>query len=288
MRLHGTHVRTATSVRPVRFLHPLAAMSVEVLPAAQRGTVYLVGAGPGDPGLLTLRAADLLSSADVVYHDYLVGRPILDRVRPRARLVDVGKIGHGPQTSQAAIERALVASARAGDAVVRLKGGDPLLFGRGAEEALALAEAGVPFEIVPGVSSALAVPAAAGIPVTARGCAASVAVVTGHSMAGAPAPIPDADTIVVLMGVANATAIRDQLLLSGRGPDTPAAVIERGTCPSERVIATTLAGLPGAIAAHRVAPPALLVVGEVVALRARLAPAAMRSDRSRLQDIPVQ
>ena len=178
------------------------------------GVVYLVGAGPGDPGLLTLRAADLLAAATVVYHDYLVTPPILARAA-RARLVDVGKVGHGPQTAQDAIERALITAALAGECVVRLKGGDPMVFGRGAEEALALARAGVPFEIVPGVSSAFGVPAAAGIPVTARGVASSVAVMTGHSTAGPPVAAPAADTVVVLMGVANAAAVRDRLLLSG-------------------------------------------------------------------------
>lgn len=234
------------------------------------GTVYLVGAGPGDPGLLTLRAADLLARADVIFYDHLVGDGVLARVGPQARLVDVGKVGHGPRTEQDAIERQLVASARAGHIVVRLKGGDPLLFGRGAEEAVAIAAAGIPFEIVPGVSSALAVPAYAGIPVTARGYAASVAIVTGHSQAGTPAPIPAADTIVVLMGVANAAAIRDHLLAAGRSPETPAAVIERGTCEAQRVGIGTLATLPDLIAREGFGAPSILVIGEVVRVRARL------------------
>ncbi len=239
--------------------------------APRAGTVYLVGAGPGDPGLLTIRAAELLAAATVVYHDYLVSPAVLGRCRCGARLIDVGKIGHGPQTAQGVIERQLVSAARAGECVVRLKGGDPLLFGRGAEEALALADAGIPFEIVPGVSSALAVPAAAGIPVTARGYSTSVAVVTGHSMAGAPAPIPSADTIVILMGVANAASIRDQLIATGVAHDTPAAVIERGTCPAQRVVCGTLAELPDLIARENLGAPSILVIGEVVRLRARLA-----------------
>ena len=250
----------------------VAAMSAAIPASAARpGSVYLVGAGPGDPGLLTLRAAELLATADVVFHDYLVSAAILGRCRAGARLVDVGKVGHGPQTAQGAIERALVEAARAGARVVRLKGGDPLLFGRGVEEALALADADVPFEIVAGVSSAFAVPAAAGIPVTARGVATSVAVVTGHSLSGAPAPIPCADTIVVLMGVANADAIRDQLLATGLAPETPAAVIERGTCPGQRVLTSTLAELPSQIARANIGAPAILVIGEVVGLRLRLA-----------------
>ncbi len=237
---------------------------------ARAGIVYLVGAGPGDPGLLTLRAADLLAGATAVFHDYLVSAAVLARCNPAARVVDVGKIGHGARTTQADIDRQLIDAARARHVVVRLKGGDPLLFGRGAEEALALEAAGVPFEIVPGVSSALAVPAYAGIPVTARGHAASVAIVTGHSLVGGPAAIPIADTIVVLMGVANAAAIRDQLLATGLEGDTPAAVVEWGTCERQRVTITTLGELPLAIARERVGAPATIVIGEVVRLRHRL------------------
>jgi uroporphyrin-III C-methyltransferase len=238
--------------------------------ALRAGTVYLVGAGPGDPGLLTLRGAEVLAAATVVYHDYLVTDPILRRAA-HARLVDVGKVGHGPQTTQDAIERALVQEARAGECVVRLKGGDPFVFGRGTEEALALADAGVPFEIVPGVSSAFAVPAAAGIPVTARGIASSVAVMTGHSVAGPPPAAPVADTVVVLMGVANAAAVRDRLLQSGMKPATPAAVIQRGTCPDERVVTCRLDELPEVVIREGLTAPSILVVGEAVRLRERLA-----------------
>ena len=184
--------------------------------------------------------------------------------------MNVGKVGHGPQTAQGAIEALLIDAASAGEIVVRLKGGDPLLFGRGAEEALALAAAGIPFEIVPGVSSALAVPAAAGIPVTARGIATSVAIVTGHSLAGGPAPIPQADTIVVLMGVASAAAIRDQLIATGVAADTPAAAIEWGTCPAQRIVTGSLADLPERIAREQLGAPAILVIGQVVGLRDRL------------------
>ena len=234
------------------------------------GTVYLVGGGPGDPGLLTVRAAELLAGASMVFYDYLISDAVLARCSPQARLVNVGKVGHGPQTAQGAIEQQLVAAARAGHQVVRLKGGDPLLFGRGAEEALALAAAGIPFEIVPGVSSALAAPAYAGIPVTARGYAASVAFVTGHSTAGTPASIPAADTIVVLMGVANAAAIRDQLLAAGRAPETPVAIVEWGTCEAQRVVTGTLDALPALIASERLGAPSVVVIGEVVRLRSRL------------------
>jgi uroporphyrin-III C-methyltransferase len=240
-----------------------------VRPPIGRGTVYIVGAGPGDPGLLTLRAAEILAAATAVYHDHLVSDGVLARCAA-ARLINVGKIGHGPQTAQRDIEARLIGAALDDQVVVRLKGGDPFIFGRGAEEALALRAANVPFEIVPGVSSALAVPAAAGIPLTARGVATSIAIVTGHSLAGAPAPIPIADTIVILMGVANAAAIRDQLLATGLAPHTPAAAIEWGTCEHQRVVSGTLAALPEEVAANHIAAPAILVVGEVVALRDKL------------------
>jgi uroporphyrinogen III methyltransferase / synthase len=235
-------------------------------------TVYLVGAGPGDPGLLTVRALDLIRQADIVLHDHLVSAEILATCGPRTRVINVGKIGHGPQADQTAIERQLIAFARTGYRVVRLKGGDPLLFGRGSEEASALRAANVPFEIVPGVSSAMAAPAYAGIPLTARGIAASVAIVTGHcaSSGAAPATIPIADTIVVLMGVANAQALCDQLMAAGRGPDTPAAVIEWGTCARQRVAVGTVATLPNIIARAGVHAPAVIVIGETVRLRSVL------------------
>jgi uroporphyrin-III C-methyltransferase len=231
--------------------------------------VYLVGAGPGDPGLLTVRALELIRQADVVLHDHLVSAEILAECGHRAQIIDVGKVGHGPQADQGAIEQQLVTFARTGGRVVRLKGGDPFLFGRGSEEASALRAANVPFEIVPGISSAMAAPAYAGIPLTARGVAASVAIVTGHcARSGAtPAAIPDADTIVVLMGIANAQAIRDQLMAAGRSADTPAAVIEWGTWARQRVVVGTIATLPDVIARAGVEAPAVIVIGETVGLR---------------------
>lgn len=236
------------------------------------GTVYLVGAGPGDPGLLTWRALQLIREADIVLHDHLVSREILAECGPGTRVIDVGKVGHGPQADQAAIERRLIALARAGRGVVRLKGGDPLLFGRGSEEAAALRAAHVPFEIVPGVSSAMAAPAYAGIPLTARGVASSVAIVTGHCArpGGTPAAIPLADTIVVLMGVANAEALRDEWIADGRSADTPAAVIEWGTRAEQRVVVATVATLPETIAGAGLGAPAVIVIGETVRLRSIL------------------
>ena len=234
--------------------------------------MYLVGAGPGDPGLLTVRALDLVRQADVVLHDHLVSAEVLAECAPLARVISVGKVGHGPQTDQTAIERRLIAFARNGCRVVRLKGGDPLLFGRGSEEAAALRAAHVPFEIVPGVSSAMAAPAYAGIPLTARGLAASVAIMTGHCAGSGASPlaIPTADTLVVLMGVANAAALRDQLMVAGRSGDTPAAVIEWGTCARQRVAVATIATLPDVIASTGLGPPAVIVIGETVRLRSIL------------------
>jgi uroporphyrinogen III methyltransferase/synthase len=231
--------------------------------------VYLVGAGPGDPGLLTVRALELIRRADVLLHDHLVSAEILAERGAHTRTIDVGKVGHGPQSDQSTIERQLIAFARAGRRVVRLKGGDPLLFGRGAEEASALRRAQVPFEIVPGVSSAMAAPAYAGIPLTARGVAASVAIVTGHCARSGETPtaLPMADTIVVLMGVANAEPLRDQLIAAGRSGETPAAVIEWGTCAQQRVAIGTLATLPDVIAREGLGAPALIVIGETVRLR---------------------
>ena len=236
------------------------------------GTVYLVGAGPGDPGLITVRALQLIRHADVVLHDHLVSREVLAECGKHVELLDVGKVGHGPQANQSAIERQLIAFALAGRRVVRLKGGDPFLFGRGAEEAAALGRANVPFEVVPGVSSALAAPAYAGIPLTARGIARSVAIVAGHcAMSGdAPIDVPVADTIVVLMGIANAAALCHWLIAAGRSGDTPAAVIEWGTCARQRVAVGTLATLPAVIARDSLGAPAVIIIGDTVALRPSL------------------
>jgi uroporphyrin-III C-methyltransferase len=242
------------------------------LGAMQRGTAYLVGAGPGDPGLLTVRALELIRRADVVLYDHLVSEEILSECRHQCRLVPVGKIGHGVQVDQAVIERQLISFARRNLRVVRLKGGDPLLFGRGAEEATALRLANVPFEIVPGVSSALAAPAYAGIPLTARGVSASVAIVSGHCARSGQTPmaLPPADTLVILMGVANARTICDRLFAAGRAADTPAAAIEWGTTDRQRVAVGTLSTLPDLIAREAIGAPAVIVIGETVRLRPML------------------
>jgi len=240
------------------------------------GSVAIVGAGPGDPGLITVRGLDLLRRADVVVYDRLVNPKLLDEAPPTARLVFAGKACGAHTLSQREINALLIAEARAGRRVVRLKGGDAFVFGRGGEEALALAEAGVAFEVVPGVTSAVAVPAAAGIPLTHRGVASSFAVVTGHGEAGG-APRVDwsrmahgIDTLVVLMGLANLRAIAETLIAHGRDPATPAALIERGTTEAQRTIVTTLAELPDAAAAARLESPVVTVIGPVVSLSSLL------------------
>jgi len=249
-------------------------------------TVYLVGAGPGDPGLLTRRGASLLGRADVVLHDRLVSPAVLDLVSPSAQLIDVGKDPDAPAGSgairQVEIGRLLVEHGRTSAIVVRLKGGDPFVFGRGGEEVEALSEAGIPFEVVPGVTSAFAAPAAAGIPVTQRGVASSVTVVTGRVGEPGGEGVPDWEalaraggTLVILMGMTTRAAIADALIRGGRAPETPAAVIERATTGAQRVARTTLAGL----AAVDLGSPAVIVVGPVVALGASpSADAAPRPD----------
>lgn len=243
------------------------------------GRVYLVGAGPGDPGLLTVRAARCLGEADVVVHDYLVGGRLLDRVRPDAEVVAVGRSHDDERLTQAAIEAILVDRARAGKTVVRLKNGDPFLFGRGGEEAEALARAGVPFEVVAGVSSAIAVPAFAGIPVTHRDHASLVTIATGHQAAAdadaGPPALPWAalarqgGTLVFLMGMRHVAAIMDALAAHGLSPATPAAVVSRGTTGGQRTAVAT-AGTLAARAAGLDAP-GVIVVGDVVTLRERIA-----------------
>ncbi|MGQ9584114.1 MAG: uroporphyrinogen-III C-methyltransferase [Anaerolineae bacterium] len=233
------------------------------------GMVYLVGAGPGDPGLITWKGLELLRLADVVVYDRLVGPALLAQARPGAELVDVGKRPGHYALSQEEINALLVARAREGRRVCRLKGGDPFVFGRGGEEALALREAGVPFVVVPGVTSALAVPAYAGIPVTHRGLARSFAVVTGHRCdedeGEVDANFPQADTLIFLMGVANLERIVSRLLKEGWEEGTPAALIRWGTTPSQETVVGTLSEIVAKAAALR--PPAVLVVGRAVGLR---------------------
>jgi uroporphyrin-III C-methyltransferase len=241
-----------------------------------RGKVYLVGAGPGDPRLLTLRARELLASCDVVLYDYLVDPEILKFARPGRERLAVGKIGGGRCTPQSQINEILIERARAGKCVVRLKGGDPFLFGRGGEEAEALFEAGVPFEVVPGVTSALAVPAYAGIPLTHRDYSSSVAVVTGaHAGDGACnsrslSTVASADTIVILMGLRNLREVAANLSAAGRAPETPVAVIRWGSYQTQQTVVGTLASIAVEVERAGLRAPAVVVVGEIVRMRERL------------------
>jgi uroporphyrinogen III methyltransferase/synthase len=240
--------------------------------------VYLVGAGPGDPGLLTARALELIASADVILHDRLIPHTALDGARADAELIYVGKEGGGPSMPQAEIDRLLIARARADRDVVRLKGGDPFVFGRGGEEALALKEAGIPFEVVPGVTAGVAAPAFAGIPVTHRDLASAVAFVTGHEDPGKPESALDWDalarfpgTLVLYMGVRALPAIAERLIAAGRPADEPAAVVERGTLPGQRTVLATLANIAAQASEAGLRAPAVTVIGPVAALRERLA-----------------
>jgi uroporphyrin-III C-methyltransferase / precorrin-2 dehydrogenase / sirohydrochlorin ferrochelatase len=244
------------------------------------GWVALVGGGPGDPGLLTVRGRRLLAEADVVVADRLGPRDVLAELDPGVEVIDVGKAPGAQQTSQEQINALLVGRARAGQRVVRLKGGDPFVFGRGGEEALACVRAGVPFEVVPGVTSAVAVPACAGIPVTHRGITQDFAVVSGHLDPSHPGATVDWEalaagpgTLVLLMAVARLAEVTRELVKRGRDAATPVAVICDGTTERQRVLVSTLGQVAGDAAASGALPPAVVVVGEVVRLREALAPA---------------
>ena len=244
-------------------------------PTVPAGTVSLVGAGPGDPGLLTLKAARRLGEADVVYHDALVSKAILELCRPGARLVPVGKRRGSVTLPQEAIVHAMVLDAEHGRAVVRLKGGDPFVFGRGGEEASALLERGIAFEIVPGVCAGTAVATTAGIPLTHRGVSGSVAFVTAHDLgddeAGAARRARlshlarGADTLVIFMGGAELSRVRRVLTESGVPAATPAAVIESGTLPEQRIVRCALSEL-GEVLDRQPDGPVLTVIGRSVAI----------------------
>jgi uroporphyrinogen III methyltransferase/synthase len=241
------------------------------------GKVYLVGAGPGDPGLLTLRAAELLRGAEVLLYDALVSDAVVALVPPACERIFVGKRGGAHSMAQHEIESLTIAKAQAGKNVVRLKGGDPFIFGRGGEEAEALHAAGIAFEVVPGISSASAAPAYAGIPLTHREHAAAFTVLTGHEDPTKPASTLDwaklADpqrTLVVLMATATLREIAAQLIAHGLAEDTPVAVVQDGTLPSQRVVAGSLSTIAAAAADANIAAPAVVIVGAVASLRERL------------------
>ncbi|MCL2768884.1 MAG: uroporphyrinogen-III C-methyltransferase [Solirubrobacterales bacterium] len=244
----------------------------------RRGRVYLVGAGPGDPGLLTVRARELIARADVILHDRLIPPGVLDGARPAAELIFVGKEGGGESTPQAETERLLVEHAGAGRSVVRLKGGDPFVFGRGGEEAGALREAGIPFEVVPGVTAGVAAPAYAGIPVTHRGLTSAVALITGHEDPEkedtaidweALAAFPG--TLVFYMGVRRLARIAQELIAAGRPGSEAAAVVERGTLPGQRAVIATLETIAQEAEREGIGAPAITLVGAVARLGNELA-----------------
>ena len=246
--------------------------------APSGGFVSLVGAGPGDPGLVTLRACERLQDADVVVYDRLVHPAILDLAHSDARLIYVGKKRAAHAVPQAEVNDLLVELGLAGARVVRLKGGDPFVFGRGGEEADALASAGVAFEIVPGISSAVAVPAYAGVPITDRRAASSVAVVTGHLAPDHPDSTVDwagiatsVDTIVILMGMTHLPSIARALIAGGRDPATPALVVEWGTYGKQQTVQAPLVSLAGAVEDSGLSAPSVIVVGDVVSMADRLA-----------------
>lgn len=247
---------------------------------ATHGKVYLVGAGPGDPELLTLKALRCLRKADVVVYDRLINAAMLEEVHPHAQLIYVGK-GPGCHTmKQEHINALLIAHAQLGRIVVRLKGGDPFVFGRGGEEALALHEANIPFEVVPGISSAIAVPAYAGIPVTHRELASSFTVITGHedphhastmNWEALASLAASGGTLVFLMGVTQLPYITQHLLEGGLPQNTPAAVIQQGTVDQQRVVRGLLATIAEQATHEHITPPAIVVIGAVVDLHATLA-----------------
>jgi uroporphyrin-III C-methyltransferase len=239
------------------------------------GKVYLVGAGPGSPDLLTVKAFNLLRKAEVVVYDYLIDPDVLAHVPAEAERFYAGKVGGGNQTPQDQINRLLIQKARQGKQVVRLKGGDPFLFGRGGEEARALSAARIPFEIVPGISSALAVPAYAGIPVTHRGLSSSVAIVSAAragdgEFSSQLRSARAADTIVVLMGVTHIRCIAAELIANGRSANTPVAVIRWGTYETQQTVVGSLMNIADLVEREGLLAPAVIVIGEVVRLRDEL------------------
>ena len=253
------------------------------------GKVYLVGAGPGDPGLITWKGLEALRSCDVVIYDRLVARELLDEAPTQATRIHAGKTPGAASVSQEEINALLIGHARGGVTVVRLKGGDPFVFGRGGEEAIALACAGIPFEVVPGVTSATAVPAYAGIPVTHRGTASSFAVVTGHRADGGQRwneLARGVDTLVLMMGVASLRSTTEELIAAGRNPQEPAAVVEWGTTERQRTLMGDLASIADIAAAAGIESPATTIIGNVALLRNEIAWAPVAGSSAHLAAAP--
>jgi uroporphyrin-III C-methyltransferase/precorrin-2 dehydrogenase/sirohydrochlorin ferrochelatase len=281
----GRHAGVTVAVLGNRQPQRSAAVRDEIVSALRDGVidaeahrdrtpgVVLVGGGPGDPELVTVAARRALSEADVVVADRLAPRELLGELSPDVELVDVAKLPRGRSASQDEINRVIVERAREGKRVVRFKGGDPFVFGRGYEEAIACAEAGVPCTVVPGVTSAISVPARVGIPVTHRGVAHEFTVVSGHVPPDHDSSLVDWDalarmrgTVVLLMAVHNLPAIADRLVAGGRAPSTPVAVVAEGTMPGERTVLSTLETVAADVEREDVRPPAIVVVGDVVAV----------------------
>ncbi|MGH3364948.1 MAG: uroporphyrinogen-III C-methyltransferase [Nocardioidaceae bacterium] len=281
----GRHAGVTVAVLGNRQPQRSAAVRDEIVSALRDGVidaeahrdrtpgVVLVGGGPGDPELVTVAARRALSEADVVVADRLAPRELLGELSPDVELVDVAKLPRGRSASQDEINRVIVERAREGKRVVRFKGGDPFVFGRGYEEAIACAEAGVPCTVVPGVTSAISVPARVGIPVTHRGVAHEFTVVSGHVPPDHDSSLVDWDalarmrgTVVLLMAVQNLPAIADRLVAGGRAPSTPVAVVAEGTMPGERTVLSTLETVAADVEREDVRPPAIVVVGDVVAV----------------------
>jgi uroporphyrinogen III methyltransferase/synthase len=238
----------------------------------RKGKVYLVGAGPGDPELITVKGLKLIQQADVIVYDFLIDQRLLSFARKGAELICAGKSSNRHTMKQEEINRLLAEKAKEHSVVVRLKNGDPYVFGRGAEEAASLAGQDIPFEVVSGVSSAVAVPASAGVPLTHRDYASSVAIITGHRRDDEEVKIADADTLVFLMPVANLQRIAKRLLEEGKSPETPCVLIEKGTLPGQKVVQGNLANIFNGSKAQDIKAPAVFVVGEVVNLRKSLLP----------------
>jgi len=243
------------------------------VPVLEVGHVWLAGAGPGDPGLLTLDALAGMAQADVIVHDALVDPRVLRLAGPQARLVFAGKRGGKPSADQADITQRLIALARAGERVLRLKGGDPFVFGRGGEEARALAAAGIPFRVIPGVTAGLAALAAAAIPATLRGINRALIFAVGHgaeeSFDWAPL-VATGQPIVLYMAMHNIDAITRAMMASGLAPQTPAAVIAAATTPAQRVLVSTVGAVANAVRAEKFEPPAIVVIGDIVTAREQL------------------
>lgn len=240
------------------------------------GKVYLVGAGPGDPDLITVKGLRLIQTADVIVYDRLVNDVLVNEAKPTAKRIYCGKMPHSHPLKQGAINHILVNQAKKNKRVVRLKGGDPFVFGRGGEEAVFLAKEGIAFEVVPGITAGIAAPAYAGIPATHRDYSSSLAFVTGHAKAGGQDKIDWAklatgvDTLAIYMGVGNIAHITNELIINGRHPSTPVALIEWGTTEHQRTVTSTLSHAADEAAKQKIQSPSMILVGEVVRLRDQL------------------